>query len=571
MFAAVVLQSVAHRHSINPDSVSYLDVASAYRAGDLSTAINGYWSPLISWIFAGTLLLPGPLAAIHEATSAHVVMVALFFVALAALEFAIREAYKFAQLRAADSLHGLSIGWWRLAGYSLLAWATLELISVEYVGPDLLVSAFIYLEFALLFRIARGDTRAKTMLALGLAVGGAYLTKAVMFPTGLLVLAGTFVLLLWKLPRGQAFRSIAISVIGFAILAGPWIAVLSHAKGYLTFGGTGKLNYAWQVDGVPTCCWQGEGDAGKPIHPPRQIYTMPATFEFATPLRVTFPLWYDATYWYEGVTPPIHPIRQAWVFVSNLVTYLPDFTWMLAFGALAATLLVKRVVIPANRWYWVLLALALAPFGVYALVGTETRYLGGSAVVVCLVLLAGMRAGTAVGGIALRAAVLAIVVPTLTVTALRVLGDARFLIVNLMTNNSEEGLSNRWKIAHVPMPPSIDIARDLMRRGVAQGAGIATIGDAGYAYWARLAHVQVISQLQWREGFWANDSTRNAIVEAMRRAGVQLIVCDVPPAWANTTGWERIRGTGAVLLDLRSRSTTRAGGGPAPPSAIPTH
>jgi hypothetical protein len=71
---------------------------------------------------------------------------------------------------------------------------------------------------------------------------------------------------------------------------------------------------------------------------------------------------------------------------------------------------------------------------------------------------------------------------------------------------------------------------------IAEGAGIATVGDAGYPYWARLAHLQVMSQLQSREGFWANDSTRAGIVDAMRIASAQLIVCDTPPEWANVTG-----------------------------------
>ncbi len=558
MFAAVVLQAVAHRHTIGPDSVSYLDVASAYRAGDLQLAVNGYWSPLISWIFAGTLLLPGPLAVLNEAAYSHIVMVGVFVLALITLEFAIREGYEFAQSHTDDPSHALSRGWWRLAGYSLLAWASLELISAEYIGPDLLVSAFVYLEFALLFRIARGKSDARTTFGLGLALGGAYLTKAVMFPVGFVTLAVALLLLLWRLPKPQALRAFGVAVFAFAIVSGPWIAVLSHAKGYPTFGGTGKLNYAWQVDGVPPCCWQGEGRAGTPIHPPRQIYKAPPTFEFATPIRASFPLWYDATYWYEGVKPPIHPLRQAWVFISNLVTYIPDFAWMLAFGAVVGTLVFRKVLSPASKWYWALLALALVPFGVYALVGTETRYVGGSAVAVCLVLLAGVRAKNASGAAALRAIVIALVVPTLTITGLRVLSDARFLIVNLTTNNSEEGLSSRWKFAHVPMPPSIEIARDLERRGVARGTGIATVGDAGYAYWVRLAHLQVISQLQSRERFWANDTTRAAIVDAMHRAGAQLIVCDTPPDWANTTGWQRIPGTRAVLLDFRTAGTSTA-------------
>ena len=42
----------------NPDSISYITIASKYFHHDYPNAINGYWSPLISWILALIFNIP---------------------------------------------------------------------------------------------------------------------------------------------------------------------------------------------------------------------------------------------------------------------------------------------------------------------------------------------------------------------------------------------------------------------------------------------------------------------------------------------------------------------------------
>lgn len=48
-----------HRQAVNPDGISYLDIADAYLVGDLSNVVNGYWCPLYSWLLAVALRLTG--------------------------------------------------------------------------------------------------------------------------------------------------------------------------------------------------------------------------------------------------------------------------------------------------------------------------------------------------------------------------------------------------------------------------------------------------------------------------------------------------------------------------------
>jgi hypothetical protein len=41
-----------HLHRVGPDASAYLTIARKYNAGDFHNAVNGYWSPLLSWLIA---------------------------------------------------------------------------------------------------------------------------------------------------------------------------------------------------------------------------------------------------------------------------------------------------------------------------------------------------------------------------------------------------------------------------------------------------------------------------------------------------------------------------------------
>ncbi len=46
-----------YSHQLNPDALSYFSIASKYAHGDLKHAINGYWSPLLSWLLVPAVWL----------------------------------------------------------------------------------------------------------------------------------------------------------------------------------------------------------------------------------------------------------------------------------------------------------------------------------------------------------------------------------------------------------------------------------------------------------------------------------------------------------------------------------
>src|ERR1035437_1946521 len=184
----------ATRFTMNPDGISYLDIGAAYWRGDLHTAINAYWSPLYSWILGFFLKVLKP-SAYWEYPVVHLVNFLIYVAALACFDFFLVTFIAYCKRRDQqhkDGYTGLSeLDWW-LLGYSLFLSSSLILIGLRVVTPDMCVAAFVYLASALIVKIRSGFAVRSTSVFLGIVLGFAYLTKAVMFPLAFVFLAVAF-------------------------------------------------------------------------------------------------------------------------------------------------------------------------------------------------------------------------------------------------------------------------------------------------------------------------------------------------------------------------------------------
>ncbi|HKY03473.1 MAG TPA: hypothetical protein VJQ56_01220, partial [Blastocatellia bacterium] len=299
------LQAWSDRYAMNPDGVSYLDMADAYLRGDWGMAINAQWSPMYSWLLSLAFYLFSP-SPFWEFPVAHLVNFSVYIFAAACFEFLLGEiavSNSATELTGRETTGNLLPEWaWRVVAYALFIWSSLELISLRVLAPDLLVAAFVYLASGILLRIRRGDGRTVTFAVFGLVLGLGYLAKAPMF-----ILA--FVFMAVSLVSAGSIRKLAprvlVALLVFFSLSAPFITAISLTKGRLTFGDSARLNYAWFVNGVPRFAhWQGsDPEKGQPSHPTRKISTNPAIYEFAYPFKATYPPWYDPSYWYEGIRP----------------------------------------------------------------------------------------------------------------------------------------------------------------------------------------------------------------------------------------------------------------------------
>src|SRR5215467_3256024 len=79
-------QAWSWRFYIEPDGVSYIEIAHAYIQRDFVRAVNAYWSPLYSWLLALVISI-AHVPEYREATVLHLVNFINYLLSLASFAF----------------------------------------------------------------------------------------------------------------------------------------------------------------------------------------------------------------------------------------------------------------------------------------------------------------------------------------------------------------------------------------------------------------------------------------------------------------------------------------------------
>ncbi len=526
---AIVLgaaQAWATRFTMNPDGISYLDIGDAYWRGDWHNAINAYWSPLYSWILGLFLkvLKPSPY---WEYPVAHLVNFFIYVAALGCFEFFLRNFIR-SRLRSVElaRLEGnITLpewAWWML-GYTLFISASLQLITLRLLTPDLCVAAFVYLGSGLMLKIRAGSASRWAFVLLGVVLGFAYLVKAVMFPLALVFIA---VAAFRARSLRQGVRYAAIAGLGFLLIAGPFITILSRSKHRVTFGDSGSIAYEVYVNGVD----QFVPTSSELKHPVNKIYDTPPTYEFGGPIGGTYPLWYDSTYWHEGIRPYFDLAQQSRAIAASLVTYSRQFCSVFLQLNVTVALFVLYLIAPhpsaslKRAWAsWPLLVIGLAAMGLYALVYAESRYFAPFIVLFWLAAFSGVHLPGSRGLVR----TIAVVVVSVSITSIA---------------------QTAWN-APSEAPSTADyywLATALRDYGITRGSKLAVIGTEPFgksgAFSARLAKAQIVAQIRRSDLFWSAPAiTRAEVLQALARAGVQAVLAsDLPTSADLSTGWHRL-------------------------------
>jgi hypothetical protein len=223
-------------HRAAPDAVSYLTIARKYRAWEFSDAVNGYWSPLLSWLLAPLLCLGAP----TEVTAKC--------------------------LQVAIGAGALSVVWWlgkRLELPGVVGvWTTLALVpavamyALSDTTPDLLVAVLLatYIGVVIGKEYPRSPWQGA---ACGLLGALAYLAKAYAFPFFLAhYVAVSCYLLVRRRTSWVELRSLAAAtaagLLVFAVVAGGWATLLSRKYSRMTIGTTGSYQFNLAGQGHPT-------------------------------------------------------------------------------------------------------------------------------------------------------------------------------------------------------------------------------------------------------------------------------------------------------------------------------
>jgi hypothetical protein len=521
-----VMAAFAGRNAINADGISYLDIGDAYAQGDWCSALSAYWSPLYSWLLGGALAVLSP-SAYWEFPVVHLVNVVLFAIALIGFEIFLRSLRDWWDAVAAGPVFRPADWIWRLWGYAVFLPASLWMVTLRLVTPDLLVLGAVLLTAALLGRVAAGRATRRTFVTLGLVLGAGYLAKFAMLP----VAVATFALLSWMAWRrgGAARAGIALAV--FAAIALPWIAVLSADMGRLSVGESAGLNYGWIVnrpDGqrIETGLTAFGAPDGS-THPPIQLLASPAVYEFDRGVPGTLPLWRDPGYWHEGAVHRFDPARQAHAVVANLQTLgRLAIGWAPCLGGLAVLVVAAGGRVRAWRWPLFVLALAVVPLGMYVAIHIEYRYIGAFVVLLLAGAFAAIRLPDTPRARQITAAVVtAVFVAQVTPVAAMVAYDAAHEVKGLV--RGDPLIHRHW-----------EIARGLQALGLQPGARVAVAGDFFTAGWARLARLRVTVAVEPVAATKAVAGADARLDAALARAGVRAVVAEGGPL--DDAGWTRL-------------------------------
>ncbi len=525
----------ARRNDVNPDGISYIEIACATARSGLHQIVNAYWSPLYPFLLSLVFRYFHP-AVQWEFTAAHLLNFALYLASFASFEIFLQELIRLrdAAGESTEKSSPVSPRTLRIWGYVFFLWASYFWLGPAWVTPDLCVAAMVYLATALLLRFRRGQGGWLAFAGFGALLGLGYLAKAAMFPLAFVFLFSAFCVnrIAGASSRVAALRTLLAAGV-FAGFALPLILALSVAKGRPTFGDAGSIAYTEYIDrATKTVHWQGEPPGtGKPVHSTRKIFSDPALYEFASPIPGSYPPWYDPSYWYEGVRPHFLWKGQLWALFRAANLYLKIFSksgalWVV----LVAVWVARKKALAWGRFAsgaWLVLLPSVAALAMYSLVLVEFRYVAPFVLMLLLWRMARMR-------------IVAGAEPQFV---------RRFLLVVVLA----PALAVAWPVAHdlydvlrdKPYEPWM-VAQQLHAMGIPPGTDVGYIGTGLDAYWAHLAGVRIIVEIPDEEmpSFVAADAPRRQqILTLFSSVGAQAVITRNARAANSADGWRPIPGT----------------------------
>jgi hypothetical protein len=580
-------------YQLDGDAIAYMDIGDNLRAHHWAGIVNGYWHPMYpAFLSLGHILFHATLAT--ELRAYYFVNFAIFLLEMLAI-----VAFTDAILRLRTTLQPASTPTnflltkypLRYLGLALLTIASQRELSLGKVRPDALLQAFLLFALAALLQHL-ATNRIRYAALMGVALGCAYLTKSFAFVLTFLCIAilAIFRWLWLKHAPTRILPAALIALTTFAIVAGPYVAALSHQHGRLDFGDSGSLNYAWYVGGTEKMHLQPYqtsqfGSAEVHLkHPERELLHSPLVLSYAEMPYGTYPDWFDTTYWNDQIKPHFTlrgEISRASRNAILVIRYLFNHPEALILLALL-TLLGARPTLPwkfsqpnANTFWLPPLLLGVLIWGIYAIVNTEERYVTIAYLTIILTLFATLRTATEI--VISTGAPKEIVISTEAqrsgeTPAFVLRPTATLLILLLALLATAESLrtvlEDRRQLALTAAPggwysPTMThAAAALTQLGVQPGDTVACIGFEaclGDFYWARLANVRILTEIYDPDlppyPFLLALPNRDQAIATVRAQGAKVLVGNFDRARVSTadpafTDWHQLDDTTLYALPL---------------------
>jgi hypothetical protein len=541
-------QAWSSRMTVVNDTISYLDMGDYIFAGQWSTAISGQWQPLYAAVLGLAISTIKP-STYWEYPVVHLVVFGIFLFAACCFDRLLSELI--ALKNEGSSVEDLTVpAWaWRTIGYTLFLWSTISLVRVTETNPDMLALAFSLLASSFVVSIARGRAAWPTFLMLGLVLGLSYLTKPIMFPISLVTLT---VVCFVHVRSRRTTMQFAVAALVFLAVATPFIAALSMNRGRLTFSDAGHYNIL--LHKAPYVHWQGDQSSGPLLHPTRQIFNKPAAFEFGGTIGGTYPVWYDATFWYDGAKASYH-VRDFSYIVSHNLAEETSLLVVGLNGAMVSSLFIlfwvsgrRGLIVKDITGHWFLLVPVIFGLALYAPFHVEPRYVGGFLLVGLVSLFFSVR------------------LPATTEARRAITGTAVLLVLALISPIGPGAIPKKLSSLFDLVRPldevrnaNAEAADGLRAAGLHAGDRIASLEFSicavrlesceGAATWARLGRFKIVSEVYYwfevadtlRNNYWDSDfATQQQVLRALQQTGARIVVSHQAPRGEGAADWLRI-------------------------------
>lgn len=511
---AVVLAGTGifeHQHDLTQDGMTYLDMARDCLHSGPEALIQPMWNPLYPAILAAEMAVFRP-SPHQEIPLAHFLHWILFAAMAASFILFLRtwEGWRDHNFAGKSSVSPRLLSFF---GFAVFLWICPG--SAGILSPDVLVTASVFLAAWCCVRMAEGASW-KIPVLLGIVLGLAYYAK----PAGIPI-AGILLGFLFLLPPGVALRrQVLVAAAVFVLVSLPLIAAISRGAGHLTTSESGKLNYVWHVNSYfPFVGWVGQGppDHGAPLHPPRVLMSQPLTIEFATPVKGTYPLWYDPSYWYAGVRTQFNLRQEASAAIHNLINLYGQAAQMPVAWAGVLVLLIlgwrQRTSFATPSGIFWAIAWPIGIFFLFSLIHIEPRYMEPFEVLLAIAAYSALIRGldkTATG----------VVLVVSVFLLMEVLTTSSFAFVHAVRQLRDHH-SESYELA----------AERLLSDGLNRGDRVATAGYSFDAYWAHVDDLHIAAQVLDENQFWKMDSQQlAALIERLKALDVKAIIARGGPA-----------------------------------------
>jgi hypothetical protein len=545
-------------YQLDGDAVAFMDISDAMLHHNWSAVPNGYWNPA----YPAVLALGTAIAHPSRASELQIFYWCNFAIYLAAMFACFYLVTGLLRLRHALAMEsGSALG---AAGLLFFALSTLFIsfmreLSLGKVRSDALLLTFIFLAAGTLLRL-QAEKRFYLYPLLGFWLGLAYLTKSyAMLPSVALLLGMVAYALFGKSAlRKQILAGAALTAIIFGCIAAPFVIAISHQRGRLTTGESARINYAFFVD--ETQRWHewrtgllGHATAQWKHHETLLDSALPAgpfVYSYKQHALGTYPLWFDPSYWTDGLKPKIYigghikRLERTMALLTRFLLERPEtlllLLLLLAIGARFPRTRSQTVPFLACLGWGALM------IAIYMPIDLQDRYTSFPYMLVLFPAAAMLRSRS-------REFLTSAATVATMVLAFALAGQGiRDIAQTRRLDNVKRIPQGAYSAEIYPL------ATELAAMGVHPGA-IACMGDeACYVdhYWARLAETQITTEIEVpNEGdprvFWQRLSNKDAVVKTVAGEGAQAIVAKFFPGDMTPEGWHQVPGTEFYIYPLR--------------------